>query len=380
MSPELTSKEQERYSRHILLPEVGRQGQAQLKAAKVLVVGAGGLGSPVSLYLAAAGVGKLGIVDQDVIDITNLQRQILHDSNSIGISKTVSAYARLHALNPEIEIVEYPYRLTADNAIKIVSEYDLVVDGSDNFSTRYLLNDCCVLSKKPLVHGAIYRFEGQASVFAVPGGPCYRCLFPQEPQADAVPNCAEAGVLGALAGVIGSIQAVEALKLILSLGNTLVGRLLVFDALELEFNILSIAKDPACPACGTNPLITSIRDNQSYRDLCDSGLEIDTQELAQALKQALSLVLVDVRNNEELQFGKIANSINISLSDLESKLAFGEDLGFSKGDELVMYCKSGMRSQRAAQMLRQKGYEKVRSLKGGIMAWAKEIDHSITIY
>ncbi|MBX9722908.1 MAG: molybdopterin-synthase adenylyltransferase MoeB, partial [Candidatus Obscuribacterales bacterium] len=341
MSPELTSDELQRYSRHVLLPEVGIAGQIKLKAAKVLIVGAGGLGSPVALYLAAAGVGKIGIVDSDLIDITNLQRQILHDSHAIGQSKTASAYQRLQSLNPEITVIEHSVRLTTENVTSLVGDYDLTVDASDNFATRYLLNDSCVLNKKPLVHGAIYRFEGQASVFALPGGPCYRCLFPQEPQADAVPNCADAGVFGALAGVIGSIQATEVLKLILSLGDSLAGRLLIFDALGLEFNVLSITKDPLCPACGDNPLIKTISDNAAYRNHCakensrdaldtanlgasaiDSHSEsltvtseIDAFELESLLKQGQSPILIDVRNKEELQFCKLANSINIPLPD-----------------------------------------------------------------
>lgn len=368
--PELSSSEKTRYSRHIILPEVGLEGQRRLKAAKVLVIGAGGLGSPSALYLAAAGVGTIGLVDFDNVDMSNLQRQILHTVDEVGKSKLDSAKRRLGSINPEVEVVLHKQRLDAGNAMELISQYDVVVDGTDNFSTRYLVNDACVISEKPNVYGSIYRFEGQASVFLPYEGPCYRCIFPDPPPPDAVPNCAEGGVLGVLAGVIGTLQATETIKMILSLGNCLVGRLLLYDALEMRFDTLNIKRNPDCPLCGMNPTIKELKETVVQ---CETQvIEIDTRQLAERLQKVR---LLDVRNPEEYEICKIQGSELIPLPQLQERL--GE---LDPAAETIVYCKSGMRSKKAAELLLDRGFKNVKSLHGGILAWINEQDPSMQSY
>jgi sulfur-carrier protein adenylyltransferase/sulfurtransferase len=375
--PELSGSERTRYSRHIILPEVGSDGQRRLKAAKVLIVGAGGLGSPSSLYLAAAGIGTLGLVDFDEVDLSNLQRQILHGVEDVGTKKLDSARKRLAQINPEIKVQCHAQRLSAENAMRIIGDYDVVLDGTDNFSTRYLINDACVLAKKPSVYGSIYRFEGQASVFVPYEGPCYRCLFPEPPPADAVPNCAEGGVLGVLAGLIGTIQATETIKLILGLGNSLAGRLLLYDALEMRFDTLNVRRNPSCPICGENPTIRTLSETVVQCATADGAAEVQeilTGELAERLK-AKKVRLLDVRNPEEYELCRIEGSLLIPLKELEERIN-----ELNPADEVVVYCKSGMRSNKAAQLLTQKGFKNIKSLQGGILAWIREQDPSMQTY
>jgi molybdopterin/thiamine biosynthesis adenylyltransferase/rhodanese-related sulfurtransferase len=370
--PELSSGETSRYSRHIILPEVGSVGQRRLKAAKVLIIGAGGLGSPAAIYLAAAGVGTIGIVDFDNVDLSNLQRQILHTVDEVGKPKLESAKRRLAGVNPEVNVVLHAHRLDASNALELITQYDVVVDGTDNFSTRYLVNDACVFAEKPLVYGSIYRFEGQATVFYPYEGPCYRCLFPDPPPPEAVPNCAEGGVLGVLAGLIGTLQATEAIKLILSLGNTLQGRLLLYDALEMRFDTLNVKRNPQCPICGSNPTITELKETAVQ---CGVGVvEVNTGELVERLRKD-NLRLLDVRNPEEYAICKIEGSTLIPLNELPERL---EELDQSA--ETIVYCKSGMRSKKAAELLSERGFKNVKSLQGGILAWIREQDPSMQAY
>lgn len=362
-------------------------GQRRLKAARVLVVGAGGLGSPVSLYLAAAGVGTIGIVDFDTVDLSNLQRQILHSTEDVGKSKIDSACRRIGAMSPDVKVVPHELKLDASNALELIRQYDAVVDGTDNFSTRYLVNDACVLSGKPNVHGSIYRFEGQASVFTAPNGPCYRCLFPDPPPPDAVPNCAEGGVLGVLAGMIGVIQATETIKLILNLGTNLVGRLLIYDALEMRFDSLKIARDTNCPVCGEHPTIKSVSDVTTS---CAPGsIPGDIPGGSQALFQEIepmvlrdklashndARVLLDVRNKEEYQLCKLKDSKLIPLGELASRIS-----ELNADDEIIVYCKSGGRSRKAAHLLSSHGYKNVSNLTGGILAWIRDVDPGMPSY
>jgi sulfur-carrier protein adenylyltransferase/sulfurtransferase len=369
-----------RYSRHLLLPEVGVAGQRKLKAARVLTIGAGGLGSPLSLYLAAAGVGTIGIVDFDVVDLTNLQRQIVHGTSTLGRPKLESAAARLSDVNPNVEIEKHETRLTAENALDILREYDIVVDGSDNFPTRYLVNDACVLLGKPNVYGSIFRFEGQASLFYAAEGPCYRCIYSEPPPPGLVPSCAEGGVLGVLPGIIGSIQALETIKWIIGAGDSLLGRLLLFDALKLRFRELQLRKDPACPICGPNP---SIRELIDYEAFCGIGAEpayegpeISAEDLRREMtEKGPSLVLIDVREPHEWEIAHIEGARLIPLGQLPERLA--ELDGHS---EIVTHCHHGARSMKALAVLKGAGFNRVRSLAGGIDAWADRIEVGMPRY
>lgn len=367
----LTREEQQRYSRHLMLPEIGNEGQQRIKAARVLLVGAGGLGSPLALYLAAAGIGTLGIVDDDNVDATNLQRQVLHDSSRIGTPKVESGRDRLTQLNPYVEVVPYDVRLTPDNVESMVKDYDLVADGSDNFPTRYLVNDACVALGKVNVYGSVYRFDGQASVFDARSGPCYRCLFPHAPPPGAAPSCADAGVLGVLPGIIGLIQATEVLKLIAGVGEPLIGRLLLFDALEMRFRELKLAKDPDCPACGSRAGHESLTGDYGAA----ACFEISAAALKESMVRGDRFELLDVREPAERDIAKLANTREIPLGELESRM--GE---LASGVPIVVYCYSGARSAFAAQQLRAAGFADVKNLSGGILAWIDNVDPALTRY
>ena len=378
--PQLTNDEIKRYSRHLIMPEVGVEGQLKLKASKVLCIGAGGLGSPVAMYLAAAGVGTLGLVDFDVVDFSNLQRQILHGTPDVGRSKLASAQDRLHALNPEIAIETYETALSSQNALKLFEPYDVIVDGTDNFPTRYLVNDACVLLGKPNAYGSIFRFEGQASVFGAKDGPCYRCLYPEPPPPGLVPSCAEGGVLGVLPGIIGVIQATETIKLILGIGEPLVGRFLIFDALRMKFRELKLRKDPDCPVCGTHPTVTHLIDYEQFCGVTPAApepvavshaTEITSLELKQRLDRGDALKIVDVREPNEYQINRIPGSVLIPLGDIPRR-----HNELDPNDELIMQCKSGVRSAKAADFLRSVGFKKVLNLKGGILDWFDKVDPS----
>ena len=379
---ELSAHERQRYSRHILLPEIGEAGQSRLKAARVLCVGAGGLGSPALLYLAAAGVGTLGLIDFDAVEFSNLQRQIVHDTASVGRSKVESARARVAALNPDVRVETFDALFSVANAKTLVQAFDLVVDGTDNFPARYLVNDACVLYGKPNVWGSIFRFEGQAAVFAAPAGPCYRCLHPQPPPADLIPNCAEAGVLGVLPGIIGTIQATEAIKLVLGLGEPLAGKLLVFDALKMRFRELRLPKDPDCPLCGTRPTIT---------ELCETGVscqtdpirrgaerakadELTVSELKSRIDAGTPPLILDVREPHEAAICGIPGATLIPLGELPRRLH-----ELDRDVPIVVYCKSGGRSAMAVRLLRESGLGGV-NLSGGILSWINEIDPSLPRY
>lgn len=380
MSAPLTPDELMRYARHLTLPEVGVAGQARLREARVLLVGAGGLGSPAALYLAAAGVGTLGIVDADRVDASNLQRQILHDTASIGTPKVLSAKARLEGLNPFVRVEPIADRLTSANARAIVANYDLVLDGSDNFPTRYLVNDACVLEHRPLVYGSIFRFDGQVSVFATPGGPCYRCLFAEPPAPELVPSCVEAGVLGVLPGLVGTMQALEAIKLILGIGAPTAGRLVLVDALKLRLREVAIRRDPACPVCGDAPTITELQD---YEAFCGTTLapatadeaELTPAMLAPALGSADPPVLLDVREPWEFAIAHLPGSRLVPLGALPARLA---ELPTDR--EIVTICHHGIRSLTARDLLRRAGFSRVRSLAGGVDAWALAIDPGMRRY
>jgi molybdopterin/thiamine biosynthesis adenylyltransferase/rhodanese-related sulfurtransferase len=377
--PELTLPELRRYGRHLSLAEVGEEGQKRLKAGRVLVVGAGGLGSPLALYLAAAGVGTIGIVDFDAVEESNLQRQIAHGTAGVGKSKIGSITARLKDLNPFVNVVPHEAYLNRDNALAIVRAYDVIVDGTDNFATRYLVNDSCVLEGKPNVYGSILRFEGQASVFDARVGPCYRCLFPEPPPPGVVPSCAEAGVLGVLPGVIGSIQATETIKILLGAGDTLVGRLLLYDAMEMRFREMRLRKDPHCPICGENP---SIRELQDYDALCgvaphatDSD-QMTVRELADRLARGDDLVLVDVREPHELAIARFPGApLHVPLRSVPARAA-----ELPRDRMLVLACQKGVRSQRALEILREMGFTRLKNLAGGIDAWSREVDSSVPRY
>jgi adenylyltransferase/sulfurtransferase len=369
-----------RYGRHLVLPDVGVEGQLRLRASRVLVVGAGGLGSPLALYLAAAGVGTLGLVDFDVVDLGNLQRQVLYDSDDVGRSKLDVARERLARLNPHVRVVAHACRLDAGNALEILHDYDVVVDGSDNFPTRYLVNDACVLSGKPDVYGSVYRFEGQVAVFWAGHGPCYRCLYPQPPPPGAVPGCAEGGVLGVLPGVVGTLQATEAIKLLLGRGESLCGRLLLFDALAMRFRELQLRRDAACPICGDRP---SIRRLQQAAEACpsppraDAAFDIRVAELAGRLRPDGEgpPALLDVRTPEEWAICRLPGARLIPLGELERRL--GE---LDRARETVVYCHLGGRSAAAVELLRRQGFALVRNLAGGIDAWAREVDPAMPRY
>jgi sulfur-carrier protein adenylyltransferase/sulfurtransferase len=388
--PPLSAEELRRYSRHLVLPEVSVKGQERLKAARVLCVGAGGLGSPMLLYLAAAGVGRLGIVDFDTVDLTNIQRQILYGTDDVGRSKIEAARERLSALNPNVEIVTHETRLDSGNALAIIEGYDIVADGTDNFATRYLVNDACVLTGKPNVHASIFRFEGQVSVFDARHGPCYRCLFPEPPPPGLVPSCAEGGVLGVLPGIVGSLQALEVVKLVLGAGESLVGRLVLFDALSLQFRELKVEKDPRCPMCGEAPTIRALID---YEEFCGGtrGQEpviesetprqraradaIEVEELHARLATGEPVRLIDVREPFETAIARIAGGELIPLGDLPARLStLDPDAGY------VVYCHTGVRSAYAAALMRKAGLRHVLNLSGGIDAWSLRVDPSVPRY
>ena len=382
--PELSNEEIARYSRHLILPEVGMEGQRKLKAAKVLCVGTGGLGSPLALYLAAAGIGTIGLVDFDVVDSSNLQRQIIHSTRDIGRPKIDSAAEKLKALNPFINIVKYETMLTSANALEIIRDFDVVADGTDNFQTRYLVNDACVIAGKPNAYGSIFRFEGQASVFASKDGPCYRCLYPEPPPPGLVPSCAEGGVLGILPGLVGVIQATEAIKLILGQGEPLIGRLLLVDALNMNFRQLKLRKNPDCPVCGTRPTVTELIDYDQFCGIVppapvsatlNHGVEqISVTDFKRKLDDGEDIFLLDVREPHEFQIASIGGHL-IPLGDLPSRV--GE---LDPNRDIVVHCKMGGRSQKAAEFLQQSGFRKVRNLAGGILAWSDQIDPRVPKY
>lgn len=384
MLPNLSHEEILRYSRHLLIPEVGLEGQRKLKAASILVIGTGGLGSPVSLYLAAAGIGHIGLVDYDVVDSSNLQRQVIHGTTSVGELKVESARRRMLDLNPGIEVEVYNEPFTSENAMRIAKDYDVIIDGTDNFPTRYLSNDVCVLLGKPNVYGSIFRFEGQASVFDARRGPCYRCLFPEPPPPGMVPSCAEGGVLGVLPGTIGTIQATEALKLVLGIGEPLIGRLLLYNALDMTFDFVNLKKNPKCKICSPNPEITELIDYEAFcgvpghdHEEGSAGKEwdISATDLAQKLKNGERLRLIDVREPHELEISQIPGAELIPLGQLAARLS-----ELDSAEEIVLFCKAGTRSARALEVLLSAGFRKVKNLKGGINAWAREVDPSQPIY
>jgi adenylyltransferase/sulfurtransferase len=383
-SAALTPPEIARYSRHLIMPEVAMEGQKRLKASSVLLIGAGGLGSPLGLYLAAAGVGHIGLVDFDVVDFSNLQRQVLHTTRDVGRRKLESADEHLRAINPEIEITTYETRISSANASELIRPYDVVIDGTDNFPTRYLVNDACVLAGKPNVYGSIFRFDGQASVFYPPYGPCYRCLYPEPPPPGMVPSCAEGGVLGILPGVIGCIQATEAIKLILGKGDTLVGRLLLYDALEMRFRELTVRRDPRCALCGDNPSITQLIDYEQFcgiRGQEETGPQLGSQwetsveEVQARLQHGDEFDILDVRNPEEWQICHIEGAKLIPLPELPARV---HELDSAR--EMIVHCKSGVRSAKAVALLREAGFRKIKNMRGGITEWARKIDPRMPTY
>ena len=383
-SVSLSQDEVARYSRHLIMPEVGMDGQRKLKAASILLIGAGGLGSPLGLYLAAAGVGRLGLVDFDVVDFSNLQRQILHGTEDVGRPKLHSAADSIRSINPEVQLDLYETHLRSDNAFDILGPYDIVIDGTDNFQTRYLVNDACVLLNKPNVYGSIFRFDGQASVFAPPEGPCYRCLYPEPPPPGEVPSCAEGGVLGILPGLVGCIQATEAVKLILGEGTPLIGRLLLYDALQMSFQEFKVRRNKKCPLCGDDPTIKELIDYEQFcgirgeespaEDIPLDG-EITATDLNSLLDRGENVVVLDVRNPPEFAICTIPGTVKIPLPELPQRL--GE---LDKQANIIVHCKSGMRSAKAIQFLRQQGFEKLTNLTGGILAWSDEVDPSMPKY
>ena len=379
---ELNNDEIKRYSRHLILPEVGLAGQKRIKAASVLCIGAGGLGSPIAMYLAAAGIGKIGIVDFDVVDYSNLQRQILHTDADVGRSKAESAKETIQGINPNCEVVIHNTRISSENALDLIRPYDIVVDGTDNFPTRYLTNDACVLLKKPNVYGSIFRFEGQASVFAPHlGGPCYRCLYPQPPPPGEVPSCAEGGVLGVLPGIIGCIQATEILKLALGKGNLLIGRLLLFNALEMKFRELKLRRDPQCPICGEHPIIKELIDYEVFCGIQppaqgENPDEVTVQEMKRALDNpSLGIKVIDVREEFEYEIARIEGVPLLPMSQLNRR--FTE---LDPNTQYYLLCKVGARSADAADFLREQGFKYVKNIKGGTDAWAREIDPKMPRY
>jgi adenylyltransferase/sulfurtransferase len=364
------------------MPEVGVEGQKRLKAGSVMLIGAGGLGSPLALYLAAAGVGRLGLVDFDVVDFSNLQRQIMHTTQDVGRSKLASARDHIQAINPEVQLDLYETRITSANAMKLLEPYDLVIDGTDNFPTRYLVNDACVMLKKPNIYGSIFRFDGQASVFHPPAGPCYRCLYPEPPPPGEVPSCAEGGVLGILPGLVGCIQATECVKLLLGKGSALVGRLLIYDALQMSFREFRVRRNPNCPVCGDRPTVTQLIDYEQFCGIRGQEAptatdgDITAEELKRRLDQGEDLYVLDVRNPEEFQICKLPGGVLLPLPELPQRLA-----EVPKDREVIVHCKSGMRSQKAIAFLKQQGFgNRLRNLKGGILAWAATVDPGMPRY
>jgi len=384
MYPKLSHNEIMRYSRHLLIPEVGLDGQKKLKAASVLVIGTGGLGSPVALYLAAAGIGHIGLVDYDTVDSSNLQRQVIHGTSTVGKLKVESAKERMRDLNPDIQVEVYNEPFTSENALRIAKDYDLLIDGTDNFPTRYLTNDVCVLLGKPNVYGSIFRFDGQASVFYAKEGPCYRCLFPEPPPPGLVPSCAEGGVLGVLPGTIGTIQATEAIKLLLGIGSPLIGRLLLYNALDMSFEYVKLKKNPKCAICGENPTITELIDYEAFCGVPGhdheeaesvSSWDVDAPALASRLSGQNPPLLLDVREPHELAISALPNAKNIPLGTLAARLS---ELDTAR--EMVVFCKGGTRSMRALELLTSAGFKKVKNLKGGINAWAEQVDRELPVY
>ena len=384
MYPELSHSEILRYSRHLLIPEVGLEGQRKLKSASILVIGTGGLGSPVALYLAAAGVGRIGLVDYDVVDFSNLQRQVIHGTSGLGSLKVESARQRMLDLNPDIQVDVYNEPFTSENAMRIAQEYDILIDGTDNFPTRYLVNDVCVLLGKANVYGSIFRFDGQVSVFDAKQGPCYRCLFPEPPPPGLVPSCAEGGVLGVLPGTIGTLQATEALKLILGIGEPLIGRLMLYNALDMSFEFVKLRKNPHCKVCGPDPEVTELIDYEAFcgvpghdheEGAVGGGWDIEAPELAERIKNGNHIHLIDVREPHELEISHIDGAQLIPLGQLASRLS-----ELDSAEEMVLFCKAGTRSARALELMVSAGFRKVKNLKGGINAWAREVDPSQPIY
>jgi len=385
--PTLTPDEIKRYSRHLIMPEVGMDGQRRLKAGSVLCIGAGGLGSPAAMYLAAAGIGRIGIVDFDVVDFSNLQRQLLHGTSDVGTSKNESAKRRLNDLNPHVQVDTYETLLTSENALDLFKDYDVILDGTDNFPTRYLVNDACVLTGKPNAYGSIFRFEGQAPVFATKDGPCYRCLYPEPPPPGLVPSCAEGGVLGVLPGIIGVVQATETIKLIAGIGEPLIGRFMIYDALKMKFRELKLRKDPECPVCGTHPTVTKLID---YEQFCGirpepeltevlgvgaNDWEITAVELKKKLDAGETPLIVDVREPNEYQINRIAGSTLIPLGELPRRY---QEL--PRDREIILQCKTGARSGRAQDFLKSVGFARVKNLKGGIRDWIDKVDPSQAKY
>jgi len=380
--PSLSNEEIRRYSRHLILPEFGMEGQRKLKQGSVLLIGTGGLGSPLALYLAAAGVGHIGLVDFDIVDESNLQRQIIHGTSTLGIRKTESAKMRLRDLNPHIDIATYEAQITSENAFDLIRPYDVVVDGTDNFPTRYLTNDACVMLGKPNVYGSIFRFEGQATVFSPKhGGPCYRCLYPEPPPPGLVPSCAEGGVLGVLPGVIGTIQATEAIKLLTGIGEPLIGRLLLYDALAMRFRELKLRRNPDCPVCGDHPTVTELIDYQQFCGISpeeahrDATIEMTPAEVADWLHSDNPPFLLDVREPNEWDICHLPGAVRISVNELAERMN-----ELDSAVEMVVYCRSGVRSARAVDLLRQAGFRKVKNMAGGILRWSDEVDPDVPKY
>ncbi len=384
-SLDLSQDEIQRYSRHIIMPEVGMEGQKKLKAAKILLIGTGGLGAPLGLYLSAAGIGKLGLVDFDTVDFSNLQRQVIHGTGDVGRLKLDSAREKILAINPNVQVETYEARLTSENALDIIPEYDIVIDGTDNFPTRYLVNDACVLLNKPNVYGSIFRFEGQASVFDARHGPCYRCLYPEPPPPGLVPSCAEGGVLGILPGIIGLVQATEAVKLILGKGRSLVGRLVLYDALEMKFRELKLRKNPKCPLCGDQPTIKALIDYEQFCGVApqpaagatapEESDEMTPKELKTVLDKGGKPIILDVREPQEYDICRLPDSVLIPLGQL------GERMGeLNPDDEIVVHCKMGGRSAKAVEQMLKAGFTNVKNLTGGIDRWSQEVDPSVPRY
>jgi sulfur-carrier protein adenylyltransferase/sulfurtransferase len=382
MTTQLSNEEIRRYSRHLILPEFGMEAQRKLKQGSVLLIGTGGLGSPLALYLAAAGVGHIGLVDFDVVDESNLQRQIVHGTSTLGVRKTESGKRRLQDLNPHVEVTTYEAQITSENAFELMGPYDVIVDGTDNFPTRYLTNDASVILGKPNVYGSIFRFEGQATVFAPGlGGPCYRCLYPEPPPPGLVPSCAEGGVLGVLPGVIGTVQATEAIKLLAGIGETLVGRLMLYDALAMRFRELKLRRNPECPVCGDHPTVTELIDYEQFcgvtpePDPATFSDEITPRETAAWLEREERPFLLDVREANEWEIGHLPGAVRISVNELPSRL---NELDTAR--DMVVYCRSGVRSRRAIETLRGAGFRKLKNMTGGILRWSEEVDPSIPQY
>jgi adenylyltransferase/sulfurtransferase len=383
----LSQEQIKRYTRHILLPEIGVEGQKKLLNAKVLVVGAGGLGCPISLYLAAAGVGTIGLVDFDTVDASNLQRQILFTTADIGKPKVEVAAQRLKALNPDVKVNTYAVALKSDNIMDILKDYDMIIDGTDNFPTRYLTNDASVLQGKPNVYGSIFRFEGQVTVFKTPEGPCYRCLYPEPPPPGEVPSCAEGGVMGAMVGTVGAIQATEAIKLITGAGNPAIGKFVIYNSLDMQFRNSKLHKDPACPICGKNPTIKALIDYEQFcgmkveetqtKEVAKGKEEIDALGLKVKMDEKQDFVLLDVREQNEYDMARINGSVLLPLSQLPNRF---HELDKYKGKEIVVHCKSGVRSQKAIAFLKQQGFSNLVNMAGGILGWSDQVDPSVTKY